>query len=266
MGRFVRQGVFLAFVAIGASWAMPARAFEPITTFLFYMAREIMFDAYTNSENPQNRAIEPLPAVYPGTMVEPAQLRALIDNSFIYLSARRREQLFQSFNDELLKPKNAAVRGAMIAYFAEHAQAVRKLMERLSKLNVTEMRELSVRFSLEARELPEEDLEKLRQVLENGLLPVPPDLNARLVLAISDIPTRPSETPAAGDAAAPAAATATDKATAAGKDGAGQGDAKPSREAAPLGEAGPPARGEPLSPTKTQVQARTTVAAPAFTE
>lgn len=241
MGWFLRQGVLLAFLAIGASWAMPARAFEPITTFLFYMAREIMFDAYTNSENPQNRAIEPLPAVYPGTMVEPAQLRALIDNSFIYLSARRREQLFQSFNDELLKPKNAAVRAAMIQYFADHARAVGTLMERLSKLNVTEMRELSVRFALEARGLSEDDLEKLRQVLANGLLPVPADLNARLVLAISDIPTRPSETPAAGDAAAPGAAAATDQATSAGKASAAQRDAKPSREA------GPPTPVEPLS-------------------
>ena len=217
---------------------MPARAFDPLLSFLYYLAREIMYESYVNSENPQNRPIEPLPAVYPGTMVEPSKLRALIDDSFIYLSERRRGQIFQAFHDELVKPKNAAVRASMIEYFAEHALAVRTVMERLSKLNENEMRELSVRFAAEARGLPEEDREKLRTVLEEGLLPVPPDLNKRLVLAISDLPAPPGEAPAAGKAVALGAAAATEKATSARKDGT-QREATPSPEATPSHEAKP---------------------------
>lgn len=170
---------------------MPARAFDPILSFLFYMARELMYEGFNNSENPPTRPIETLPAVYPGTMVEPSKLRALIDESFIYLSERRRGLLFQSFHDELIKPENAPVRASMIAYFAEHAFAVRTVMERLSKLNENEMRELSNQFAAQARALSAEDREKLRKVIREGLLPVPPDLNNYLVLAIADLPAPP---------------------------------------------------------------------------
>ena len=171
-----------ACLLFGTLSAPPARAFEPILMFLFGMAREVMYDAFLNSQKAPQPNSEPLPAVYPGTMVEPRKLRELIDESFYYLSERRREALFQAFNDELIKPKNATVRASMIQYFAEHAYAVRNVMDRLSKLTEPEMRALSEHFAAEARSLPVEDREKLRTVLEEGLLPVPPDLNRMLVV------------------------------------------------------------------------------------
>jgi hypothetical protein len=189
----LRRGLLCAFIALGVLCASPARAFDPMLMFLFGMAREIMYDAFVNSRTPRPENAEPLPAVYPGTMVEPAKLRELIDQSFIYLSERRREELFQALHDEIIKPKNAAVRASMIAYFAEHAVAVRTVMERLSKLNDNEMRELSAHFAAQARALPVDEREQLRKVLEEGLLPVPPDLNQRLVVAIAEIPRPPAD-------------------------------------------------------------------------
>jgi len=183
--------VLSACLLFGTLSAPPARAFEPILMFLFGMAREVMYDAFLNSQKAPQPNSEPLPAVYPGTMVEPRKLRELIDESFYYLSERRREALFQAFNDELIKPKNATVRASMIQYFAEHAFAVRNVMDRLSKLTEPEMRALSEHFAAEARNLPVEDREKLRTVLEEGLLPVPPDLNRMLVVAVAEIPRPP---------------------------------------------------------------------------
>jgi len=185
MGRRLRQGLFFALLALAC--AAPVRA-DPLLMFLFGMAREMMYEGFVNSQKPRSPYDEPLPAVYPGTMVEPAKLRQLIDESFIYLSERRRAELFQAFNDELIKPQNAPVRAAMIQYFSEHAYAVRMVMERLSKLHESEMRELAERFVDQARTLPEKDREQLRLVLNEGLLPVPPDLNKILVVAMRDLP------------------------------------------------------------------------------
>ncbi|MDX1375393.1 MAG: hypothetical protein R3357_07530 [Burkholderiales bacterium] len=199
----LRRALLLACIACGALAASPARAFDPMLSFLFGMAREIMYEAYLNSRKPPAPNAEPLPAVYPGTMVEPRKLREMIDESFVYLSERRREEIFQALHDEIIKPENAAVRASMIAYFTEHALAVRMVMERLSKLSEGEMRELSAHFAARARALPAEDREQLRKVLQEGLLPVPPDLNQKLVLAIAEIPRAPvaEEAASAGEQA-----------------------------------------------------------------
>ena len=206
MGRPLQQGLLFALIALAC--AAPARA-DPILMFLFGMARELMHEGFVNSRKAPRPNDVPLPVVYPGTAVEPARLRQLIDESFIYLSARRREELFLAFNDELIKPKNAAVRAAMIEYFAEHAFAVRAAMERLSKLHESEMRELAERFVDQARTLPEEERTQLRFVLSEGLLPVPPDLNAMLVVAMRDLPVAPVQdgtAPADGKPASPPSA------------------------------------------------------------
>jgi hypothetical protein len=192
VNRILRNGVLSACLVAAALCAAPARA-DPMLMFLFGMAREIMYEAFMNSRNPPAPNSVPLPAVYPGTMVEPRKLREMIDDSFIYLSERRREELFQAFHNEIIKPKNAAVRASMIAYFTEHALAVRMVMDRLSKLNETEMRELSAHFAAQARTLPLEEREQLRMVLDEGLLPVPPDLNRKLVVAIAALPRPPGE-------------------------------------------------------------------------
>jgi hypothetical protein len=209
MNRVLRNAVLTACLLAGVLGTSPARAFEPILMFLFGMAREVMYDAFVNSQTQPQPNSEPLPAVYPGTMVEPRKLRELIDDSFYYLSERRRDALFQAFNDELIKPKNALVRASMIQYFAEHALAVRNVIDRLSLLSEPEMRALSGQFADEARKLPEKEREQLRKVLEEGLLPVPPDLNHMLVVAIAEIPRAPAEPalaePQDGGAAKPAA-------------------------------------------------------------
>ena len=184
----LRNVLVSACLIAGMLCTTPARAFDPILMFLIGMAREITYEAFATSQNPRAPAEEPLPEVYPGTMVEPSKLRAMIDESFVYLSERRRDALFQAFHDELIKPQNAAVRASMIAYFTEHALAVRMVLQRLSKLTENEMRMLSAEFAVQARTLASDDRENLRKVLEEGLLPVPPDLNKMLVAEIRALP------------------------------------------------------------------------------
>ena len=91
----LRRTLLCAAVALGLLGASPALAMDPMLMFLFGMAREIMYEAFQNSRKPPAPNSEPLPAVYPGTMVEPRKLRELIDESFFYLSERRRDELFR---------------------------------------------------------------------------------------------------------------------------------------------------------------------------
>ena len=186
--RRVLRNAILASIVLGTLCALPARAFDPITMFLFGMAREIMYEAFQNSVKPVEPNAQPLPEVYPGTMVEPRKLRELIDESFFYLSERRRGEIFQAFNAELIKPKNALVRASMIQYFTEHAYAVRSAIDRLSKLTEPEMRQLTAQFAAQVRTMAPEDRAQLRTVLDEGLLPVPPDLNRMLIVAVAEIP------------------------------------------------------------------------------
>jgi len=192
MRRVLRNAV-LACIVLGTLCAVPARAFDPVTMLLFGIAREIMYEAFQNSIKPREPSQEPLPQVYPGTMVEPRKLRELIDESFFYLSERRRGEIFQSFHEELIKPKNALVRASMIQYFTERAFAVRSAIDRLSKLSEPEMRAVTAQFAAQVREMPPEERAQLRKVLDENLLPVPPDLNRMLSVAVAEIPQAPAE-------------------------------------------------------------------------
>src|SRR5256714_933327 len=156
--------------------ALPARAGDPVLTFLMGIAQEILH---------QPKAAAPpaaaLPEVYPGTTVQPALLKRLIDDCFLYLSAPQRAEIFDALNAELLKPGNFAVRAPMIEYFAHRALQVRAAQLRLAQLSPREQQFLADEFRQELKTLPEEQASELRGLLERGLLPVPTDLNQRLL-------------------------------------------------------------------------------------
>lgn len=200
--RRVLRNALLSCIVLGTLCAVPARAFDPVTMLLFGIAREIMYEAFQNSLKPREPSQEPLPEVYPGTMVEPRKLRELIDQSFFYLSDRRREEIFQAFHEELIKPKNALVRASMIQYFSERAYAVRSAIDRLSKLTEPEMRAVTTQFAAQVRGMSADERAQLRKVLDENLLPVPPDLNRMLSVAVAEIPlpppTQTAQTPQAG--------------------------------------------------------------------
>lgn len=200
--RRVLRNALLACIVLGTLCAVPARAFDPVTMLLFGIAREIMYEAFQNSIKPREPSQEPLPEVYPGTMVEPRKLHEMIDQSFFYLSDRRREEIFQAFHEELIKPKNALVRASMIQYFTERAYAVRSAIDRLSKLTEPEMRELTAQFAAQVRGMSADERAQLRKVLDENLLPVPADLNRMLSVAVAEIPlpapTQTAQTPQAG--------------------------------------------------------------------
>ena len=128
-----------------------------------------------------------LAKVYPGTLVEPDQIRQLIDDSFLYLGDRQRREIFDSLNAELMNPKNAAVRGAMIEYFTDRALIVRAAQLQLAKMPWSEKERMALEFKSELAGLAPEDREQIGDLLRKRMLPVPSDLN-QLLLATFDGP------------------------------------------------------------------------------
>lgn len=166
--------------------ALPGSAYavDPILMFLIGAARQALEARATAS-------VQAAPASgaaaknYPGTTVEPDQLRQLIDASFGYLSERQRAEVFDSLHAALMDPKNAPRRAALIEYFADRALAVRAAQLRLAQLSAREKQALATQFRQAIAELPDEERKQLFALLDNGLLPLPADLNQLLLAELS---------------------------------------------------------------------------------
>lgn len=170
-------------IALLLAFTGPALAVDPVLMFLLSAAREMIFKAAR-----EHAAAEPpaTVATYPGTVVQPADLKRLIDESFTYLSQGQRQEIFDSLHAALMDPKNAAVRASMIEYFAQRAIAVREAQDRLTKLSQQEKALLAADFRKQVAALPDEEAAQIVDLLRRNLLPVPSDLNEMLLAAIGD--------------------------------------------------------------------------------
>jgi hypothetical protein len=177
-------GRSLLFTVLLSACASPARAAEPLLMFLFGVAKEIASTSAGPYSPVPAQAEEPVS--YPGTTVQPARLRRLIDESFTYLSEAQRGEIFTALHAELMKPGNVAISAPMIEHFAHRAFQVRAAQQHLARLSSREKESLAHEFRAEVKSLGAEEVGHLRLALERGLLPVPSDLN-QLFLAAFDL-------------------------------------------------------------------------------
>jgi len=181
MDGFLRKAALLVLL-----WALaaPAAAMDPVLMFVLSMAREMIEQSAARQPAAPTQPPAEQPKVYPGTMVEPAHLRALINDCFPYLSEDRRQEIFDALHARLLDPKNAPVRASMINYFAERAFAVRTAQQRLEKLSWGEKEQLAAEFKKEVAVLPAGEQARVADLLRQGLLPVPSDFGRLLLGAV----------------------------------------------------------------------------------
>ena len=185
MGRLLRRG--LLFTLLFAGLVAPAAA-DPILMLLMSIARQMVIQHAQKPDSEKRLEVE-LPDMgrfYPGTLVEPEQIRRLIDESFLYLSDWQRQEIFDSLNAELLNPKNAAVRGAMIQYFTDRALVLRSAQARLAQMSWSEKERMAREFRAEITALPAEDQKQIGELLRKRMLPVPSDLNQLLLAALDE--------------------------------------------------------------------------------
>lgn len=181
--RLIRRGILFTLLALSLAPA-PAFAFDPLLMFLLGIARDMVLAHGTRAPTREASPQADPNAVYQGTLVEPGQLRALIDDCFAYLGPAQRREIFESLNEALLNPKNAAVRAPMIEYFAERAMAVRAAHYRLSMLTMHEKQMLVAEFRAGIAGMPKEDQKQLSEALRKGLLPLPSDLSQLMLAAL----------------------------------------------------------------------------------
>lgn len=182
MKRWLRSAALASLLAVAA---MPALAIDPMAMFLLGIARDMVI-SYANRGPlpPEEQPMPDLKLVYPGTTVEPETLRRLIDDSFMYLSDGQRREIFEQLHTALMDPKNAAVRGPMIDYFAQRALTIRAAQRHLGQLSWREKERLAVEFKAGYDSLPPEEQKQLAEVVRRGLLPVPQDLGELLAAAV----------------------------------------------------------------------------------
>lgn len=152
--------------------------------FLLSVAKEMVTAQMARDRQARPQLVLPdLSRMYPGTSVEPDQIRRMIDESFLYLGDSQRREIFEALHAALMDPRNAAVRGHMIDYFTEKALTVRAVQHRLAQMSTRQKERMAEEFKGELAVLSPEDQEQLGQLLRGGLLPVPSDLNQMLLSA-----------------------------------------------------------------------------------
>lgn len=176
----MRRSVFFALLL---AFALPARAADPVLMLLMSIAREaIESAARRHAEAPA--PLPEFPSTYPGTTVVPEQLRQMIDESFAYLSQSQRREIFDSLHATLMDPKTAGMRAPLIEYFADRAHAVREAQVRLARLSQREKASLASDFRKSVETLSDEEVAQFANLLRQGLLPIPADLNEMLLAAL----------------------------------------------------------------------------------
>ena len=110
----------------------PAHSFDPLTLILLRFVRDQMISA--GIESAVDRAIDQSSTGSPvGTQpaipnlplgMDDTQLRRLIDEGFVHLTAVQRDEVYESLQRILLDPKNASAAPKIIAELALKASAV----------------------------------------------------------------------------------------------------------------------------------------------
>lgn len=183
-------GVVLACVLALA--AGPAAAVDPVLMFFLGFARNLIESAVeANAAKPASAAIASAPAPVPAPPAKPAarmdesDLRALVDESFGYLSSSQRAELLAGLEKALSDPANAPYRDAILTQFVGVARQVSFTQRQLDRLSVEDKQALARRFALNYRSLPPEHQQALTQQLQARALPLPPDLNDMMLSALA---------------------------------------------------------------------------------
>ena len=165
-----------------------ARAADPLLMFVLGFARNLIESAIeANASKPQAPAVAtaPAPPPKPPSRMDSQDLRALIDDSFAYLSAAQRAELLDGLEKTLADPANAPYRDAILAQFVGVAQQVRFAHRQLERLSPEEKRVLAERFAANYRSLSPEQQQALSQQLRARALPLPSDLNDMMLSALA---------------------------------------------------------------------------------
>ena len=188
--RLARCALLAALLAPATS----AHALDPVLMFVLGFAKNLVESAIErNAANrpPQVTIVPALAPVVPVVPVKPpaqmdaGDLRALVDESFGYLSATQRGELLAGLDKALADPANAPYRNVLVAQFVGVARQVSFTHRALDRLSSEDKRALAERFAANYRSLAPEQQVALTHQLRARALPLPADLNDMMLSALA---------------------------------------------------------------------------------
>lgn len=187
-----------------ALFCLPAHAADPLTILLLRLLRDKIISAGIESAVERGGALSSSPPPDspspPGTIgltygLDHAQLRQLIDEGFVHLSASQRAEVYESVRRILADPKNAADVPAIIADLAIKASAVRQAHEQLSLLSATRKRQIAAEARGEYERMAPDTRDQMASVLRQRLVPLPADLNEMILSEFDSVRAATAATP-----------------------------------------------------------------------
>lgn len=184
--RCVRIGLLLALIA------SPVLAADPLTLFLLRILRDqVVTSAIESGVGAAQAAPRPAaaaPEAAPAFSDDGQRLRRLIDESFVHLSQRQREELHTSLRGMLEDPKNAAVRSDILAEFTRQAVAMRDAHRHLAQLTEADMNLIAADARVEFAKLPPDQRQQMLQALRAGVPGMPRAFSERVLTEFASVP------------------------------------------------------------------------------
>jgi hypothetical protein len=168
--------------------AGPARSADPLLMFVLGFAKNLIESAIErNAARPTPAVALPAPAAPPKAVarMDEGDLRALVDESFGYLSGAQRAELLAGLDRALADPANGPYREAILTQFVGVARQVSFTHQSLDRLSADDKRALAERFAANYRTLSAEQQQHLTQQLRARALPLPADLNDMMLAALA---------------------------------------------------------------------------------
>jgi hypothetical protein len=179
--------------------AAPARAADPLLMFFLGFAKNLIESSLEENANKPGTKLVPVtplsvaPAVpvavdkAPASMTS-ADLKALVEDSFAYLSAQQRAELLTGLEKTLADPALAVQRDAILTEFVGVARQAGYAHRQLDRLSSSQKRALAGQFAANYRALTPEQQQELLQQLRLRALPLPADLNDMMLTALAAAP------------------------------------------------------------------------------
>lgn len=188
--------LLLRAILLVAAFAQPlaARAADPLLMFVLGFAKNLIEtsmqeEARRGKVGGGNVARAPLPATLkslkPPASMDQEDLRALIDESFVYLSRSQLAELHAGLDKALADPANSAHREAILNQFVAVARQVQFTHDQLNRLSSDEKRLLAERFAANFRTLSPDQQQALLEQLRQRALPLPTDLSDMMLAALT---------------------------------------------------------------------------------
>lgn len=174
MSPKIRQ--ILAFLLL-AGWLAEAAAVEPVVGLIWSLIQDRLMNAAVQSAS----APPAVPSIVPDAralgIIDPKELKALVNDNFAYLTSAQREEIYQGLERIMTDPKHAASRGFMLERFTETAKAVGEAHRQLSNLSYSQKRRVASEIRLAYEQSSAPLREELLHMVQSHQLPLPSDLN-----------------------------------------------------------------------------------------